>query len=223
VSDETPGLSAYPEWGDLYDEPADAAVAFVIEQALGEGDGIDLEPRRASLAGCLSDARECYLMEYWDWLGRSRREGEPHRPYRDERHNDGGSSPYDYGEFRAPPSAWLDHWDQFFAKPVSATGSRARNPGKFRDLKEHDPPLGKPMLAGVYHRLNRWWRAELGTPFRPNFDGMASADTDHARMPHLNPAARLFVLFAQEVDRRFTVAHCARVDSEEARRQRAGK
>ncbi len=53
MSDETPGLSAYPEWGDLYDEPADAAVAFVIEQALGEGDSIDLEPHRASLARCL--------------------------------------------------------------------------------------------------------------------------------------------------------------------------
>ena len=123
----------------------------------------------------------------------------------------------------APPGAWRDHWDEYFAKPLSATGNRARNPGRFRDLPNNGPPLGKPMLAAIYHRLNRWWRAELDTPFRPNFVGIASADIDAARMPHLNPAARLFVLFAQEVDWRFTVAHCARVDSEEARRQRAKK
>lgn len=223
MSDDRPVLSTYPEWGDLYDEPADAAVAFIIEQVWGDGDGPDLEPHRTSLALCLSEARAAYLMEYWDWLGRSAPEGGSHRPHRDERLNPGDESPYDYGEHSAAPGAWRDHWDAFFAKPVSATGNRARNPGRFRDLPNNGPSLGKPMLAGIYHRVNRWWRAELGTPFRPNFDGAASADTDHARMPHLNPAARLFVVFAQEVDRRFTVAHCARVDGEEARRQRTTK
>lgn len=222
MRDEPPAPSAYPEWGDLYDEGVDS-VGFIIGAMAQDEDGLDLEPHRASLARCLSEARECYLMEYWDWLGRTEREGSSHRPHRDERLNPGETSPYDYGEFGAPPGAWREHWDEFFAKPISATGNRARNPGRFRDLPNNGPPLSKRCLAAIYHRVNRWWRATLGTPFRPNFDGMASADTDHARMPHLNSSARLFVLLAQEVDQRFTIAHCARVDSEEARRQRTGE
>lgn len=216
-------LSDYPEWERLYGDDADEAVAVILENMAVFDDAPDLLPHRASLTACLRDARECYLMEYWDWLGRSTREGSDWRPYRDERRNPGDTSPYDYGEFSAPPDAWQAHWDEFFAKPIAANGNRARNPGTFRGLANIGPPLGKAMLASAYHRLNRWWRAAPGSPFRPNFDGMASADTDRERLAHINPAARLFYLFAREVDMRFTMEHCARVDSEEARRQRATK
>lgn len=213
----------YLEWERFYGEEAAEGVASILDSMAAFDNGPDLLPHRTSLIACLRHARECYLMEYWDWLGRSTSEGSDWRPHRDERKNPGDTSPYDYGEFSAPPDAWQTHWDEFFAKPIAANGNRARNPGTFRGLENNGPPLGKPMLAGVYHRVNRWWRGALGIPFRPNFDGMASADHDLERLPHLSPAARFFVLFAQEVDPRFTMEHCARVNSEEARRQRTEK
>lgn len=228
MSDETPGLSAWPERSDLYRESADEAVDIIIQNMAdpAENDGgIDLAPHRASLTRCLSETREAYLAEYWDWLGRTDEEGGSHRPHRKESLNPGEPSPYDYGPFSAPDDAWRRHWDEFHAKPISATGNRSRKSGKFQGLANNGPLLGRPMLVGIYHRLYRWWNDVMpGVPFRSNFDGIEGVDdTATERFTNLNVPARLFALFAFEVDQRFTILHCARVAMEEERYQRASR
>ena len=215
-------LSSYPERRDLYRESASEAVDIIIEnmaEPAEKDDGIDLEPHRASLIQCLIEARECYLVEYADWLARSTDEGGPFRPDRDEFLNPGGASPHDYREFREPPGTRRRHWDELHAKRPSPTGRRSPNNGTFRGLPNTGPPLGKPMLAWIFHRLYRWWRGAMpDTPFGMNLDGIEGVDdTATERFSNLNVPARLFVLFAFEVDQRFTISHCARVASEERR------
>lgn len=222
MSDRNGDIASYPEWDDLYDEIDPVPLILkLMEEYEAQDDSLSLRGQAEELAKLIDRLREHYLVEYWDWLCRSMPEGSDWRPHKTARRNwrVGEGPPFDYSAFRDDLEPWSTFFDAHFAKKISPTGNRARNPGRFRGDRRY-PPLSKPALASIYHELNRWWRKHLALPFRPNFDGNEAADTDHARLPHLNPAARLFLLVAQAVDMRFTALDCARVAVEEARRQK---
>lgn len=202
------------------DEP-DGAVGGILRQMP------ELTPHAASLQRLIDGLRHQYLYEYHDWLATSSAEGGRYRPFRKLADNwDPDEEPvtgYDaYAAHQLTEREWREWWDLHFAKPRAANGNRARNPGRFRGDKI-DPPLGRPPVAALYHRVNRWWRETVGTPFRPDFSGVVSAANDSDRMSEINPAARLFVLLAQEADHHLTVDHCRRVHTEEGRRQNTAK
>ena len=77
-------------------------------------------------------------------------------------------------------------------------------------------PLAKPPLATTYRLINSWWRTTLKKPFCPDFRvrDYLSDDTESERMDLVNPAARLFILIAREVDPHYTIDHCRKVDEE---------
>ncbi len=221
------------EWDELYDDVD--PVPIVVEQMKKDGPagpGMDLGPHEDSLRRLIEHARWTYLEEYSDWLRRAEPEGSPWRPSRRvgaEANLHRTTEPearYDYG---ADANSgwetfnWSEWWNEHWSKPVSKTGRRARNPGRFRgDPPNVQPPLGKSPLVTTYHLVNRWWRTVLKDAFRPSFDRLESCDAKlplRKMMPELNPAARLLILVMFEVDARCTLEHCRRVHEENSRDQ----
>ncbi len=96
----------------------------------------------------------------------------------------------------------MEGWPEWWA---SIWGRARANPGRFRGTN-----IAKQPLAEVYRLVNEWWRVTTGTAFHPNFDGIEPGP-DADNLPTMNPAARLFLMIAQDSDRRYNSFHCARV------------
>ena len=95
-------------------------------------------------------------------------------------------------------TGWAGWWKLNWGRPRS-------NPGCFRGTR-----IAKAPLVEIYHLCNEWWRLTTGTPFHPNFDGIEPGP-DEENLPTMNPAGRLFLLIAQDSDRRYSSDLCAKV------------
>ena len=82
------------------------------------------------------------------------------------------------------------------------------NPGSFREA----PDIPKKPLIAIYFLVNEWYRRVLGAKFWPDYSsGMEAASDDIGRLPHIGPAARLFFLVANEIDKKYTMDRCKKV------------
>ncbi len=174
---------------DLHAEGA-AVIVEAMAAARGKHEpGLDLDPE--ALVALLRATRHVHRMALSDWLRRN----DP--AWRVPRARPRGRRIYG-----ADSGAGLEDWDEWWA----ACWGRARaNPGRFLGS-----PLAKAPLVTVYYLCNEWWRITTGTPFHPNFDGIQPGP-DKDNMLAMNPAGRLFLLVAQDCDRRYNSFDCARV------------
>ena len=174
-----------------YDESSEADLDPAYE-AIVEAMGIDLP--RGNLHRLLRETRHAHRMILSDWLRRNDPEWRPARGRT--RH----AGRYDY----ADAGVGLEDWDEFW-KAVWGPNRKRGNPGTFKGTTRPVAPL-----VAVFHLCNRFWREVMGRPFHPEF-GRESADTDLARLPHFNDAARLFLLVAQDCDPTYNSEMCSKV------------
>ncbi len=166
------------------------------------GRGVDLGPHEDALRRLLHDAHEVYRLAMDDHATRA----DPDKPRRRLQENwdpDESKPTYDYGE---DAGVGLDDWDEWWQQHYHR---RAGNPGTNRTSTKSSPPPVTPLHA-IYTLTRRWWKATVGTPFRPTyprdpFEGDENPRTDFARF---NPAGRLFLLVAKSLDRRYTALNC---------------
>ena len=165
------------------DEDSHAEGAAVIIEAMD----IDLDPE--ALVRLLRSTRHAHRMALSDW--KRRNDPEWRMPKGRGRHLRN-----EYGET-------MEGWDEWWR---SIWGRRRSNPGVFLGTR-----IAKAPLVAIYHLCNRWWRRTTGEAFWPDFKHQISYRTDSERMPHLNDAARLFLLVAQDCDRKYNCDLCSRV------------
>jgi hypothetical protein len=164
---------------------------------------VDLGPHEASLRRLLVDAHECYLVALDDRETRA----DPDKPKRRLEDNwssddDDAASIYDWGEDagKGLPD-WDEWWKENYYRPRG-------NPGSFREA----PDIPKKPLIAIYFLVNEWYRRVLGAKFWPDYSsGMEAASDDIGRLPHIGPAARLFFLVANEIDKKHTMDRCRKV------------
>jgi hypothetical protein len=173
---------------DPDDDDSHVEAAAVIIEAMG----MDLDS--ADLVALLRLTRHAHRMALSDF----KRRNDP--AWRVPRARPRGRRLYDYGkDTGAGLEDWPAWWASIWARPRA-------NPGRFRGTR-----IAKQPLVAVYHLCNRWWRRTTGEAFWPDFKHQISYRTDSERMPHLNDAARLFLLVAQDCDRKYNCDLCSRV------------
>lgn len=222
MSDER-GYS-FRDYTDFYElGEVEGHVDLIVKMVRGDGldraayPGIDLSAHRDTLARMIVAARMRFLDEDDDARRRAAAAGPhgwPNRRLEKNWDEEDEAPVYDYSEFQVddPDAEWAAWWDEVFAKrPSSLTGGRARNPGWFRVPGRGGAKMMKPPLVSIYFLVNRFLRRVVGVPFFPIFKANDHAASDIDAMPHLNPAARLFLLVAQAVDDRYSREHCKRV------------
>ena len=158
-------------------------------------DAMDLDLDLDALVVLLRDTRHAHRMALSDF----KRRNDP--AWKVPRARPRGRRIYDYG---ADTGAGLEDWPAWWA---SIWGRRRSNPGMFLGTK-----IAKAPLVAIYHLCNRWWRRTTGEAFCPDFRAIDVKVPDAKNMPHLNPAARLFLLVAQDADpSRYNCKLCALV------------
>lgn len=229
MTQTTRDWSAYPKPDDIFPRNLDAAVDRILDllDASSVNDpklaqkvhaGIDLFPRRAELARCLDWVRRHYLETvYPEWLARETEQGSPWRPTKrmPRPAND------IYRRWRPTRRDEDRQWNDLWGKPDSLTGARRRKPSDFERISNPGAPVGREPLVWIYHIIKEWWWRNVGRAFRPKFNRDENLP-EFAQIAMMNPAARFFLLFAQEVDHHYTSRHCASVAREEGRYQRSG-
>ncbi len=177
-----------------------AEAANVIIEKMAEARAAAKDPRETavdldatSLVVLLRATRHAHRMALSDF----KRRNDPEWIF--PRRRPRGRRLYDYGK---DTGAGLEDWPAWWK---SIWGRRRANPGMFRGTD-----IAKSPLVEVYRLVNEWWRLEVGTAFRPNFDGIEPGP-DVENLPTMNPSARLFILVAQDCDRRYDSFNCARV------------
>lgn len=214
----------YPRRDDLYDDadgPVVAGAEIAKKMAKITGDPSWLQ-RAESLNRMIDKAQIEYLKSYADWLPQNAPMGSRWRPYQTQSQNFAGQlDGLDWAEFtgagwtNAPP--WEEVYETEFAKPISANGGRKRKDGIIEAGLGDFPQrrIGTKPLAPVLHIANDWWRKNVGSPFRPNYEectivpkhfmGWATSPSKIAwalevAIDDLNPAARLWQLVCGAVD-----------------------
>lgn len=212
----------FRNYADFYEQgEVDGYVDLILDMLRLDGPeyaGVDLSAHRAALAGMIVAARMRFLDEDDDMRRRAAEEGSAERPHRrlEKNWNDDEPEPtHDYSEWWSPDQAdeeWRELWDETFGKKRSLlTGETARNPGWFRAPGHGGSRLMKSPLVSIYLLVNGFFRSVLRVPFFPIFKANDHAVSDITAIPHLNPAARLFLLIGQAVDDRYTREQCKRV------------
>ncbi|MFN4134954.1 MAG: hypothetical protein ACK4G2_04825 [Novosphingobium sp.] len=228
---------SYPSWEELFndaDAPDNTGALIAREMHVIESkmppakrSGIDWFAHVEGMQALIDRCRVIYVRDYHDWLARNAPMGSRWRPHeRLSRNHAGQPDGPDYGDMagmgwdRARP--WPQAYHDDHMKPVAETGKRGGKDGiiLYGLGNFSDRPVGIKPMRPVYHLINRWWRNELGTPFRPNFgddkvltlppefDGRGIDPETRARallvnVDVLNPAARFLCLALQEVDCHF--------------------
>lgn len=208
---------------DAY-EIGDAALeaANLIEMMREDGPrypGLDLGAHTQILKRAITTMREQFLEEDDDMRRRAAAEGSLGKPFRkrstnwiDDESCDEQTHDYSAWQPADPDEEWEEFWDENYAKKISAkTGKRARNPGWFRELGNGGKKMMKPPLVSVYFLCNRFFRRVLRIEFYPIFNANDHSTSDLEALPHLNAAARFFLLMAQAADPGYTREHCKRV------------
>ena len=189
------------------EEEDDDLVQFIIEQVarpvvLDRGDkpkskDLDLTPYEDALRRLVGETRRVYRLALSDWLRRNEPDWQPQRRLRDNQEPDEPEPTYDYGE---DTGAGLEDWDAWWRENW---GKGRGNPGGSRTRE------GMPItpLEPIYFLVNKWWRRVLREPFRPDFRRGVEGWSVGEKMSTLNPAGRLFLLIAQDLNR-YTYTIC---------------
>jgi hypothetical protein len=172
------------------DEDSHAEAAGLIIN----GTGLDLDKNQAYVVMLLRRTRYAHRM----LLSGHMRRNDPE--WQVPRARPRGRGPYDYGDMAG---MGMDDWDEWW---TSIWGRLRGNPGRFRGS---DVPKA-PLLA-IYYMCNRFWRYTQHQAFWPDFRKAEAYATDADAIPDLNPAARFFLLVAQDADRKYNCDLCARV------------
>ena len=186
---------------EVDEEPPEEVAQWIVDQ-------IDVDLDVDSLARLLHRTRHVYREALGDWLRRNDPDWQPPR------HPKANVDPYyDYGDMAGVgfDDRWVDRktgkeyfgWDAWYQENW---GRAQGNPGRFRGTD-----IAMQPLVWIYFQVNRWWRDTTGRTFNPDFGAQYSADTDDARFPHLKPDAQIFLLVAQDSDRRYNCNLCGRV------------
>ena len=192
---------------DANDSHAEAARVII--------EAMDLDLDEEALVVLLRQTRHAHRMALSDWkrrndpeyqVPRARPRGRRLYDYGDDA--GAGLDDVDYGDWRRVKGKWQWVWlGRGWAGWWKLNWGRPRsNPGCFRGTD-----IAKPPLVAIYHLCNRWCRRTTGEAFRPDFRAMDSKVPDIKNMPLLNDAARLFLLVAQDCDRRYNCKLCALV------------
>jgi len=115
--------------------------------------------------------------------------------------------PYDWSDYESYRSTQAD-WDEIYERHYQ----RKRGPsGKSKTKKQRDgTDLPTIPLRNVYIVIRGWWWRHVGNHFNPdfNFRKDTRGTDDRTRLNRFNPAARLFLLIAQDINTNYTPIHC---------------
>lgn len=174
------------EW--IRELPFDANDSYVMAaRVIIDAMGLDLD--EAALVVLLRDTRHAHRMALSDFKRRNDPDWKVPK----------GRGPRTRNEYGETMSGWDEWWRSIWGRPRA-------NPGLFRGTTVPTAPL-----RSVYRLCNEWWRGTTGEAFWPDFKHQVSYRTDSERMPHLNDAARFFLLISQDCDRKYNCDLCSRV------------
>ncbi|MGE0774381.1 MAG: hypothetical protein AB7L36_04990 [Sphingomonadaceae bacterium] len=169
------------------------------------GRGLDLSHKCNELAMLIAEAHEVYDVALEAWATRRENSFSPNL-----------EANYDPAE-EIPPYGWPDYaayqttqadWDELYERHYK----RPRGPsGKSRTRKQHDNgDLPTRPLWDIYILILQWWERHVGKPFNPDFN--INKDTrgtdERKKLEWFNPAARVFLLIAQELNTSYTSINC---------------
>ncbi len=233
---------SYPSWADLFNDPDDldntaALVAHEMDKIerkvpKARRSGVDWFEHVEGIQSLIDRCRAIYFPAYLDWLARNAPMGSRWRPHeRLSRNHANQPDGPDYTEMsglgwdRVPPMIappWPVLYEEDHMKPLADSGNRQPKDGiiLYGLGNFSDRPVGIKPMRQVFHLINRFWREELGLPFRPNFgdDKVLTLPGTYDNMPigaetraqalrvnvdALNPAARFLCLALQEIDCHF--------------------
>lgn len=152
-------------------------------------DGVDLGPHQASLRRMLRRVQHFYEQALDDWLARNG----PDRPdpvLEKNWHGDDPDCPHDYGE---DIGAGLEGWDEHHRR---FHGRGRGNPGGGRLTDAPTLPL-----RSIYRVVDVWWEKTVGRNFYPYF---SDGEGDMNELHQHSPDARLLLVIARDLDRRYT-------------------
>jgi hypothetical protein len=194
-------LDAYRDYPYSVQAICDAVSWEYSVPKIGVREGVDLEMHSASLAELIDEQREIYARDYYDFLAR--------RVYRPSRMH----LLDEPGEFTE------DEMAEVPAMYRAIYGKGRGNPGYFHDDRDRcDPPLSKfPLLVGIYHAANRWWRTHVLPPqptFFPDFGSDPVGDDYDEDLRELNHSARFLVLVTHAIEPRYSLDEIRKVHDE---------
>lgn len=218
IEDADPFARIYTDKYEVGDAVAEARhIVCMMSEGGPRYGALELAQYEDLLSRAIGAMQRRFLDEDDDMRRRAAKEGTPGKPFRRLSRNwlHGDDAPeFDYSEWQTgdQDAEWRGWWDQEYAKKISPeTGERARNPGWFRERGAGGEPVMKAPLVRIYFLCNRFFRRVLGREFYPIFAANDHATTDSEAFPHLNEAARFFLLMAQAADSAYTREHCKRV------------
>ena len=124
---------------------------------------------------------------------------------------------YDYGDDAgAGLDDWPEFWKWFYYRPPGRPG------------RSHTSDLPIAPLHAVYSVVRRWWIGTLGGKFNPTYPRAWDGDEGEVGGPRdiiekFNPAGRLLLLIAREMDDRFTADNVANLRYTGYRRARRAR
>ncbi len=162
----------------------------------------------------LHDAHEVYTVALDDWVGRTD-PGKPHKRLEANWDPDEEVA-YDYGDM---VGVGLGDWEAWWRE------NYYRQPGRPGMIQTCGLPVAP--LHAVYYVVRRWWVDTVG-PFNPTFPRAWDGDEGEVGGPReiiekFNPAGRLLLLIAQEMDDRFTADNVANLRYTGYRRARRAR
>ena len=230
----------------------DDLIALIIEQVhldvlrvdpeTPNAPGVDLGPYEPELRAMVHDAHTAYAEAVDDWEGRT-------KPYKSKSGLDDYTTKpklykpkkrleanwpkpkkrltanrkrdeevaYDYGDDAgAGLDDWPEFWKWFYYRP----------PGRLGRSHTSDLPIAP--LHAVYSVVRRWWIDTLGGKFNPTYPRAWDGDEGEVGGPRdiiekFNPAGRLLLLIAREMDDRFTADNVANLRYTGYRRARRAR
>lgn len=169
------------------------------------GRGLDLSHKRDELAMLLAEAHEVYELALEEW---ETRRTNSYRPKLEDNYDpDEESPPHDWSEYAAYQPTQAD-WDKIHERHYRR---KPGPPGKSRTRQQRDgSDLPTQPLRNVYAVIRAWWRRHVGKPFSPdfNFKKVTRGTDERKSLNWFNPAARLFLMVAQELNTNYAPAHC---------------
>ena len=160
------------------------------------GPGVDLASHEAALRAMLRDAHEVYALALDDWETRAKSDKPKERL---EANWDRDEAAYDYGDDAgAGLEDWPEWWKEHYYRP-------AGRPGK---SQTSDLPIAP--LHAVYTLVKRWWIDNVDPKFNPTYPREYEGGP-RSIVEKFNPAARLLLLVAKDIDDRYTADNCANI------------
>jgi hypothetical protein len=190
-------------------DPIAEIINEVAQPVSGGRAGVDLTCRKDELRKMLTTAHQIYAEALDDWETRT----DPNKPKRILEKNWGPDEPelkYDYGDDAG--AGFSQSWEEWWLKHYHR---RRGNPGRGRTK---DLPV-EP-LHSVYVFVRGWWLHNVDPKgFRPDFP-RAFGEGPRYDKSFFNPAGRLLLMVAQDINIGYSANICANLYDAAKRRRR---